>query len=230
MPNALVGDLTFQSKDLGTDTTLLLTFDSDMPGMYKDYFPVAWRVTTFGKDGSYSMLVTYEHQFALSKSQVDDGNITGAATGVEINLGQQTTLTKNGQVFSFSTPQAGLHGTLEAINNTGENQDITVGFMIPGQFLPKPALFFDNIKFDILPLSLLHQTHSATYRNGSKITAQFTPKLRAYITSEYQEGAILRDAIQAPPIWVHDLTALEQSTTWNLTRDPATGHYTITRA
>ncbi|KAG1719955.1 hypothetical protein EDB19DRAFT_2030059 [Suillus lakei] len=212
MPNALVGDLTFQSKDLGTDTTLLLTFDSDMPGMYKDYFPVAWRVTTFGKDGSYSMLVTYEHQFALSKSQVDDGNITGAATGVKINLGQQTTLTKNGQVFSFSTPQAGLHGTLEAVNDTGDNQNITVGFMIPGQFLPKPALFFDNI------------------RNGSKITAQFTPKLRAYITSEYQEGAILRDAIQAPPIWVHDLTALEQSTTWNLTRDPATGHYTITRA
>ncbi|KAG1726411.1 hypothetical protein EDB19DRAFT_1752674 [Suillus lakei] len=120
---------------------------------------------------------------------VDDGNITGAATGVKINLGQQTTLTKNGQVFSFSTPQAGLHGTLEAVNDTGDNQNITVGFMIPGQFLPKPALFFDNIR-----------------------------------------ALSCRDAIQAPPIWVHDLTALEQSTTWNLTRDPAIWTLHITRA
>ncbi|KAG1757723.1 hypothetical protein EDB19DRAFT_1658698 [Suillus lakei] len=212
MPNALVGHLTFQSKDLGKETTLLLTFDSDMPGMYKDYFPVAWRVTTFGKEGIYSMVVTYKHQFALSKSQIENWNITGAATAVEINVGQQTTLTKSGQVFSFSTPEAGLHGALEAINHTGEDQDITVGFMTPGQFLPKPALFFDNFK------------------NSSKITAQFTPKLRAYITSEYQEGAILRDAIQTLPIWEHDLTALEQSTIWYLTRDQATGHYTITRA
>jgi hypothetical protein len=31
------------SNNLGKESTLLLTFDSDMPGMYENYFPVAWR-------------------------------------------------------------------------------------------------------------------------------------------------------------------------------------------
>ncbi|KAG1883162.1 hypothetical protein F4604DRAFT_1953144 [Suillus subluteus] len=58
---------------------------------------------------------------------------------------------------------------------------------------------------------------------------KFTPKLRAYITPAYQEDDILRAAIHTPPIWERDLTALNQSTTWNITWDPS-GRYAIAEA
>lgn len=210
MSTASVKNLTFESNNLGKESTLLLTFDSDMPGMYENYFPVAWRVATFGAKDVHSLVVIYKHQFALTKPQVQHERIIDAATAVEINVDQTTTLTKDGNVFHFSTPVSGIPGALRVVNNTGETQDIAVGFLSPGEWIPKPALFFSK------------------FESGSEITAQFTPKLRAYITSAYDEAAILRAAIHTSPIWECDLTALDQSTTWKITWDPINDCYAIT--
>jgi hypothetical protein len=96
--------------------------------------------------------------------------------------------------------------------------------------MPKPALYFKEVGYVIFPVFLLQSAHSTKHRDGSHVTAKFTPILRAYITSDYQETAIIRGAIDTPAIWEHDLAALSDSTTWNLTRDPSTGHYTIEEA
>ncbi|KAG2340262.1 hypothetical protein BDR05DRAFT_950540 [Suillus weaverae] len=140
---------------------------------------------------------------------VVDGNLISAETSVKINDSEKTTLTEVNDVYHFSVPQAGTAGVLQAVNSTGAVQDMAVGFINKGDLMPTPALYFNDVG------------------DGSHVTARFTPVLRAYITSDYQETAILRGAIDTPAIWTHDLTALAESTTWNLERDAVTGHYTL---
>ncbi|KAG1724082.1 uncharacterized protein EDB91DRAFT_144037 [Suillus paluster] len=213
MSQTFIRNLTFQTDDLGRESTLLLTFDSYTEGIYDKFYPVVWRVSPFGKRGSYSMVATYTSQLAFLKPQVVEGNITEASTCIEINYGQATTLTEAHDVFHFSDPVPGINGCVRAWNNTGVAQDIAVGFMSPGKLMPKPVLHFSGVE------------------HRGKVTAQFTPILRAYITSDYEENTILRGAIDTPCLWKQDLAALhEENTTWNLTRNPSTGHYEITRA
>ncbi|KAG2037051.1 hypothetical protein BDR03DRAFT_958400 [Suillus americanus] len=207
--------LTIHSHDLGKDATIMLALvNEDMQGLYEDFFPVVWKVTKFGKTGSYMSQVTYTNQLAFAKGQVVDGNYITAATSISLNAGQKTTLTgQDDDHYTFSTPPvAGAPGFVQALNKTGLIQDLAVGFLNKGDFAPTPALYFHDIG------------------DGSQVTAQFTPILRVYITSDYQETAILRGAINTPAIWTQDLTGLAPNTTWNLKRDTLTGRYTLTHA
>jgi hypothetical protein len=104
------------------------------------------------------------------------------------------------------------------------------GFKSSGGLLPTPVLYFNEVGSVIFPLYLSQATHRATRRDGSNITAQFTPKLRAYVTSDYKETEILKGEIHSPLLWEKNLAELAETTTWNLTRDPATGRYTIAEA
>ncbi|KAG1846390.1 hypothetical protein DFJ58DRAFT_915380 [Suillus subalutaceus] len=205
--------LTFQSNDLGKEVTIMFALvDDNMKSLYKDRFPVVWKVSKFGKSGAYRAQATYTNQLAFSKAQVTHWNFISAGTSVKVNVGQKTTLTEADDVFSFSSPQQGSSGFVQALNNTGVIQDIAVGFLNKGDLMPTPALYFDDVG------------------DGSHVTAQFTPILRVYITSDYQETAIIRSAIETPVIWSQDLSGLAEHTNWNLTRDGVTGRYKIVRA
>ncbi|KAG1864409.1 hypothetical protein F4604DRAFT_1024389 [Suillus subluteus] len=205
--------LTFQSNDLGKEVTVMFALvDDNMKSLYKDRFPVVWKVSKFGKSGAYRAQATYTNQPAFSKAQVTHWNFISAETSVKVDVGQKTTLTEADDVFSFSSPQQGSSGFVQALNNTGVVQDIAVGFLNKGDLMPTPALYFDEVG------------------DGSHVTAQFTPILRVYITSDYQETAIIRGAIETPVIWSQDLSGLAEHTNWNLTRDGVTGRYKIVRA
>jgi len=156
------------------------------------------------------MRATYRNQLAFTKPQVENGNIVGAATAVDVNVGQQTTLTKSGNVFKFSDPVAGATSYVMATNSTGVKENLAVGFHAEKALLPTPMLYFDEVG------------------DASKVTAQFTPNLRAYVTSDYQETEILRGEVGTPMLWDEDLAALPETTTWNLTLDQC-GRYKITR-
>lgn len=52
-----------------------------------------------------------------------------------------------------------------------------------------------------------HQFHHSS--DGSDVTAQFTPVLRLYITSAYQEGDIIRTEVASPMIWSQNLATLQ---------------------
>ncbi|KAG2125970.1 hypothetical protein DEU56DRAFT_823534 [Suillus clintonianus] len=212
MSHAFVRNLTFQSNDLGKDVSLMLTFDKNMEGsLYRDVFPVVWKVSSFRKTGPYKAHATYTSQLAFSKPQLVDGNIVGAETCVKINDGEKTSLTESNNVFHFSPPQAVTSGVVQAVNNTGDTQDIAVGFMNKGDLIPTPALFFSGVK------------------DGRDVMAEFIPVLRAYITSDYPETAVLPEPVDTPAIWSQNLAALKESTTWTLKRD-ASGHYSIVQA
>ncbi|KAG1865870.1 hypothetical protein DFJ58DRAFT_153737 [Suillus subalutaceus] len=208
MSETFVRNLNFQTHDLGREVTLLLTFDGNMKGLYKNVCPIVWKTCTFGKEGPYSMRATYTSQLAFFKAQVDEGTITDAATCVNINEGEITTLTQDDEeVFHFSDPVAGEKGLLQAKNETGYVQDIGIGFMCPGELMPTPALYFNDVG------------------DGSNAVAKFIPKLRAYITSDYGQTAILQRAIDSHCIWEQDLSYLDsENTTWKLTYDEYYGH------
>lgn len=211
MTRAFVRNLTFQTDDLGKEATLVLMFHSDMECIYHKSFPVIWRTTSFGEMGRYSMRVTYTNQLAFSRVQANDGNVVDTGTSVQIDDGKQTTLTQTDDGFKFSVPKDGLPGYLEAINETGFVQDITISTMNPGDSKPKPVLYFKDVE------------------DGGVVKAKFFPILRAYISSDHQETSILEGAICTDSIWEQNLAQLPESTTLTLSREPATGHYTITQ-
>ncbi|KAG1799883.1 uncharacterized protein HD556DRAFT_73814 [Suillus plorans] len=97
----------------------------------------------------------------------------------------------------------------QAKNHTGSIEDIAVGFVNKGGIMSTPVLYLSNI---------------------GRVTAKFTPVLPVYITSDYEETDIVRGQVDTPAMWPQDLTTLAQSTTWNLARDPNTGHYSIDHA
>lgn len=55
-------------------------------------------------DGSYGMRAICTSQLTFLKAQVDEGIIADAATSVNINEGETTTLTQDDEVFYFSVP------------------------------------------------------------------------------------------------------------------------------
>ncbi|KAG1793306.1 uncharacterized protein HD556DRAFT_1375058 [Suillus plorans] len=71
-PRPFVRNLTFQSPNLD--------------GLYEDFFPIVWKVSKFGKSGSYWATATYTAQLAFSRAQVESGKVISAATSVHINV------------------------------------------------------------------------------------------------------------------------------------------------
>ncbi|KAG8833562.1 hypothetical protein FRC17_010444 [Serendipita sp. 399] len=194
--------------DLPDDTTLMLSFQP-IEGLYKETYPVCWRVGTFAADAPGAMVVTYKNQLAYSRPQVINGNIVAVSTWVNLNVGQKTTLTKDSGPYKFSPPTSGEKNYLIAENDTGSIQEMAIGFTSQPGMPPSSVLYFDKIG------------------TGSNVTTQFTPVLTAYVTSQYQQTQILKGAIQTPAIWKQDLAELSESTTLIFSRDKATGRYSL---
>ncbi|KAG1846388.1 hypothetical protein DFJ58DRAFT_730516 [Suillus subalutaceus] len=215
MSHPFIRNLTFQSNNLGKEAMIILALiNGDLKGLYEDFFPIVWKVSTFGKTGgcAYRAQATYTNQLAFSKAQVVNGNVISAGTCVKINDSEKTTLTQANDVYHFSPPQAETSGVLQALNKTGAVQDLAIGFLNKGDLMPMPALYFNEVG------------------DESSVKAQFTPILCVYITLDYRETAILQGAINTPAIWTQDLAVLSENMTWNLKRDTATGRYTVVQA
>ena len=58
------------------------------------------------------------------------------------------------------------------------------------------------------------------------LAAQFTPTLRGYITSAYQQNQVIRAAIETKCMFKQDLNLLNSNSTWTVSRD-GSGAYHI---
>ncbi|KAG1734294.1 hypothetical protein EDB19DRAFT_1163041 [Suillus lakei] len=213
MAQTLTRTMSFQAKDLGKESTLLLIFNSQkMEGIYKTFCPVVWRTDHFPKTGAHIMKVTYTNQFAFSNVKVSKRKITDAETCMKIKTNERTNLIKEDDAIKFSDPQKGSDDVMEAWNKTGVVQNIALGIMNSEDLFPAPVLLFEDVG------------------DGDNVTAELIPMLRAYVTSNYKETTALSSAIETPVIWERDPAALVEKTSWNLTRDTVTGHYKITEA
>ncbi|KAG2067489.1 hypothetical protein BDR04DRAFT_1233305 [Suillus decipiens] len=212
---SIIRNLTFQSNDLGEETTILLTFDAEVEGLYDTVYPVVWKVFTFPKTGSRKFQVTYTDDLAFAEADIMDGNLTDTDTNLNLKPGQQTTLTlDNDDTLGFSPPVDGTNGYLTAKNKTGLVQDLAVGFLSPSQRIlnrPVPALFIKEVE------------------DGSDAIVQWKPVLRIYLESDYEETEVLVNPIDNTAIWEQDLRRLFRNTTFNFKRDSITGNHTFTK-
>ncbi|EGN93640.1 hypothetical protein SERLA73DRAFT_189370 [Serpula lacrymans var. lacrymans S7.3] len=216
--STFVKNLTFYAKNLGERVTLLLVFDkpfrdSELQGSPKSY-PIVWRVVDFAASGEYSMQATYTSQYAALKPQVVNGIVVGASTFVDISYNQRTTLTDADGIFSLSLPETGTSNYIEIVNATKAIQDVALGFKDTRSPLPMPVLYIDNVAVN------------------SSVKPQFTPILRAYVTTstEFKETYILKHPIVGKAVWEQDLAALDETTRWILSKDYMAGQYKIEEA
>ncbi|KAG8796427.1 hypothetical protein FRC17_007999, partial [Serendipita sp. 399] len=181
--------------DLPDDTTLVLLF-RPVEGLYRETYPVCWKVGTFAAGTPRSMVVTYKNRLAYSHPQVEDDKIVSVNPWVNLNVGQKTTLTKEESgPYKFTYPISGEEDHLIADNNTDSIQELALGVTSQPGRPPSSVLYFSNIE------------------TGSNVTTQFRPVLTACVTDQYQETQILRDGVRVPEIWKQDLEALSSNTT-----------------
>lgn len=207
-------NLKIKCGDIGENpVTLLLCFQVPDPSkLYTEQFPVAWRVIEFTGEGNENLNAMYNNQLFVANPQSSTNNFVKPNQWISIDPGQQTTFEKKGQALHFTTPVKGSGKLIIAENATQEKRNFTIG-MVEGND-PVPLLYFSGVG------------------SGSSLVAQFTPKLQAYIVSNYQETSVLKGAIQTmKPFWTQDLAKYDDQTV-NLVfqKDHATGAYSIDEA
>ncbi|KAG2034038.1 hypothetical protein BDR03DRAFT_966049 [Suillus americanus] len=210
---AFVKRLTFESNDLGIDVDLLLTFD-DQPiaDLYKKYYPSAFAVRKFGAEGTFRADVMYRSQLAFSKVVISHDVIQSASTEVPINVGQSTNLTQQDGVYHFSDPITDStvpKKNIQCTNNAPFKEDIGVGFIEKKGDAPKTTLVWRGVG------------------HGQKLNAEFTPVLRGYIGTNYQENSLIKGQVETDRLFEENLAALDDHTTWVITYDPPTGVLSI---
>ncbi|KAG2029946.1 hypothetical protein BDR03DRAFT_975278 [Suillus americanus] len=210
---AFVRKLSFESNDLGIDVDLLLTFD-DQPiaDLYKKYYPSAFAVRKFGAKGPFRADVIYRSQLAFTKVVISQDVIQSASTEVPINVGESTILTKEAEVYRFSDPKTDSlvpKKNIQCTNNAPFKEDIGVGFIEKKGNAPKTALVWRGVG------------------HGQKLNAEFTPVLRGYIGTDYQENSLIKGQVETDRLFEENLAALDEHTTWAITYDPSTGVLSI---
>lgn len=150
----------------------------------------------------------------FTKAQVEGDKVAPASTYIAVNPEQQTTLTKTGAggvpIYNFSNPVGGPPlGIIRATNQAEEIVQMGVGFFA-GQTTrpPSTVLVFKEVGHTL------------------SVQAEFTPRLSAYVTSNYQETEVIRGEISSPVIWEENLAQLGQTTHWEIKRLPS-GQYVI---
>ncbi|KAI0743060.1 hypothetical protein C8Q80DRAFT_951291 [Daedaleopsis nitida] len=210
-----VRNLTFKSTNLGDNVSLMLCFTPPVQTLYKDQFPVAWKVTTLAARGRSVMNATYVSQLGFSASQVGEGSLVTAGNYTPIDVGESTTLqldnTANPPVYHWTDPEPrkGLT-SVQAVNGTGQYSGIGLGFITD---LDGPNEDFNS--------AIMYPQVGA----GLAVTAEFTPVLSAYVALDYQETQMIRADIQSvAPIWTKNLLSLGASTTIVITKNAMGGY------
>jgi len=202
--------LNFRANNLGSNATLLLTFDDEntIGGIFNVVFPIAFKVASFGANGVYQFQLRYDQQLGFTSAQIHGDSVV-ANTFVRLDPGEETTLKDDNH---FSTPQSIDPPTsaIKAANDTAARQNFGVG-VFDSHDRPSQALVYP----DVSP--------------RSSVIVEFIPVLKGYITSDYREGDILRGPVASPVIFKENLVNLEQNTNWIVTFDPATGQFQILR-
>jgi hypothetical protein len=92
-------------------------------------------------------------------------------------------------------------------------------------------LVFENVGYGnslfCFQLAILINPYFFFNRAKASAQIQFTPVLRGYITSDYQENAVMRGQVSSPILFNEDLVQLEESTLWRITYNSGSGAFEI---
>ncbi|ELU36248.1 hypothetical protein AG1IA_09722 [Rhizoctonia solani AG-1 IA] len=197
------------------DTTLMLMFEPpNSSKLYRDQFPVVWKVITFRAKGHSKAALHYQQRLAFGYAQTDWDNLVDSAAWVEVS-GEVSRISGKAGHKRFGHNAKG-HATKKLVckNNTDSRANLSIGF-VRG----------DGINQRYEPTMLWTGVGAK-----SNVAVQFTPILSAYITRDYKATEMLRGEVETDAIWTVNLDQLDDVTGWNLVEDDVTGAFGIERA
>ncbi|KAB5592337.1 hypothetical protein CTheo_4218 [Ceratobasidium theobromae] len=198
------------------DTTVMLMFQPPQTSkLFRDQFPVVWKVITFRAKGHAKAVVQYVPRLAFGYAQTDSDNLVDSAAWVEVKSGDISSISGGPGQKRFGDNAKGS-GTklLVCQNNTHSRANLSLG-LVKGDGINQryePVLIWTGVG------------------SKSNIATQFTPILTAYVTREYRATEMLRGEVETDAIWSCNLNELEDVTGWNFMEDETSGAFIIEQA
>ncbi|PPQ93362.1 hypothetical protein CVT25_014591 [Psilocybe cyanescens] len=166
-----VRSLNFSSSELGKDITLLLMFEPPQNGkLFKNLFPVCWKVLSFTATGISAATIEYTADTGFLVPQTQSGNLVSASNAQRCQVsgdwlhygkwwltlqktGQSCTLfTKEDESGNYLTPaQEGDEGVLQCINKADRPAQ---GFFNKAGSKIEPTLLWKDIAYRLLSMIL----------------------------------------------------------------------------
>ncbi|KAF8600680.1 hypothetical protein BDV93DRAFT_525264 [Ceratobasidium sp. AG-I] len=196
--------LHFYSHGLRGETTVMFMLEIPSSSkIFREQFPVVWKVITLPAGGDGMAHVDYVSHLGYSHAKTGAGYLVESTSWVEVRAGD------------ISGTSGGSGSKLIVCkNNTRNRVNLSIGF-VKGNGVDEvyePILFCPGVSA------------------GSSITTKFTPTLTAYITREYNESQMLHVEVCTDAIWSQNLNELDDVTGWNLIEDEESGQFTIVSA
>ncbi|KAF8600684.1 hypothetical protein BDV93DRAFT_525268 [Ceratobasidium sp. AG-I] len=205
--------LNIYSYGLQKDTTVMLMFQPPSNSkLFRDQFPVVWKVITFRAKGHAKASISYVSRLAFGYAQTDRDNLVDSAAWTEVKSGDITSITggPDGKRFGANSKGSGTK-LLVCKNNTENRANLSIGF-VKGDGINQryePTLVWTGVGAK------------------SNISAKFTPTLTAYITRDYKTSQMLRGEVETDAIWEMNLNQLDDVTGWNLIENEESGMFSI---
>ncbi|KAJ1300844.1 hypothetical protein OPQ81_002484 [Rhizoctonia solani] len=206
--------MNFYSYGLQKDTTVMLMFEPpNSHKLFKDQFPVVWKVITFRAKGHAKASVQYGARLAFGYAQTDQDNLVDSAAWVEVRSGDISSISGGpGQKRFGKTSKGNGSKLLVCKNNTDGRANLSIGF-VKGDGISQryePTLIWTGVGA------------------GSNVTAQFTPNLTPMLPVTTRVSTeMLRGEVETDAIWTRNLNELDDVTGWNFVEDDATGAFSI---
>eukprot|EP01112_Ceratiomyxa_fruticulosa_P011531 TRINITY_DN312_c0_g1_i1.p1 TRINITY_DN312_c0_g1~~TRINITY_DN312_c0_g1_i1.p1 ORF type:complete len:216 (-),score=41.09 TRINITY_DN312_c0_g1_i1:137-784(-) len=204
-------NITIHADNISKDCTLMCMFtDPKNQSLFKEQFPVVWKVLDFKKDQNHShKYLNYNEHFGLAGVRIDDKSCVKVVTPVytDILLGDSLTLNKHG-CYEFSEKSSGFDnpGPVTIYNETGALAPICFGFECNSKFNP-----------------LLVQA----VEDKKNVVFDFHPILSIYLgTGSEQESTLTLDKPDLQLVWSKSLETLGKEVDLNL-RENGNGSYSL---
>jgi hypothetical protein len=116
------------------------------------------------------------------------------------------------------------------VMSTNSRAEFYLGFFERADREPSQLLIFKDVGYGNSSFTRIYSfLHPTVCRYESRVQVEFTPILRAYVASDYQENAVLKGQISTNPLMKQDLAKLPDHSDWLLKYNPGNGKYEIIR-
>ncbi|KAF8600672.1 hypothetical protein BDV93DRAFT_261110 [Ceratobasidium sp. AG-I] len=193
--------LNFRTFGLQKDTAVVLVINPPAgPKLYRDQFPVVWKVLEFPALVHGKATVKYSPRPAIGYVQTESDSLVDASSWSEVN----------NEDIDKVIGGAGLPFKNESKHRANLSVGLVKGNGI-GQIF-EPIIMWRRVD------------------PGSTVTAQFAPVLSAYFIRNYEVSQMLRGELEVARTWEQNLNELDDVTYWDVIQDSESGNFFIESA
>ncbi|QRV84659.1 hypothetical protein RhiJN_26724 [Ceratobasidium sp. AG-Ba] len=200
--------LNFTAETLSKDTSVLFVFSPPADdSLFKDQFPVVWKVVKFHAGHGAKATVRFDYRLAFGAATIDDDGMLDTFAWIEAQAGDVVHF--GGHTEKFSTVSKSRRQDIICRNNTSGRANLVLG-----------ALSGKGEKESFHPLFLW-----TNVGHNSIAAAKFAPTVSAHIIHIHNESQILRREVETEAIMTIHLDSYVENTNWGLVENEETGEF-----